>query len=207
MGTSGLHSSTFVTRTSAFLSLFPFCFCSSPGVAPLLTQTQRLLAGSLSECGLWSHSHKEQYALLTQTQRPLAGSLSECGLWSHSHKEQYALLTQTQRLLAGLLSECGLWSHSHKEQYVFMQQSCSFSWFSWLHILRQSGELKGNRTGCWNESPFVKSESVTCSVVSDSLRPHGLYPPQAPLSMAFSLQARILEWVILPFSRGSSQPV
>ena len=150
MGTSGLHSSTFVTRTSAFLSLFPFCFCSSPGVAPLLTQTQRPLAGSLSECGLWSHSHKEQYALLTQTQRPLAGSLSECGLWSHSHKELY----------------------------VFMQQSCSFSWFSWLHILRQSGELKGNRTGCWNESPFVKSESVTCSVVSDSLRPHGLYPPR-----------------------------
>ena len=122
MGTSGLHSSTFVTRTSAFLSLFPFCFCSSPGVAPLLTQTQRPLAGSLSECGLWSHSHKELY--------------------------------------------------------VFMQQSCSFSWFSWLHILRQSGELKGNRTGCWNESPFVKSESVTCSVVSDSLRPHGLYPPR-----------------------------
>ena len=34
----------------------------------------------------------------------------------------------------------------------------------------------------------------SCLVVSDSLRPHGL------------LQARILEWVAFPFSRGSSQP-
>ena len=33
-------------------------------------------------------------------------------------------------------------------------------------------------------------ESESCSVMSDSLRPHGL----------------ILEWVVFPFSRGSSQP-
>ena len=39
---------------------------------------------------------------------------------------------------------------------------------------------------------FLESES--CSVMSDSLRPHGI------------LQARILEWVAFPFSRGSSQP-
>ena len=48
------------------------------------------------------------------------------------------------------------------------------------------------------EAPFppqqVKSESL--SVVSTSLRPHGLY----------ILQARILEWVAFPFSGGSSQP-
>ena len=40
---------------------------------------------------------------------------------------------------------------------------------------------------------------VKVSVVSDSLRPHGLYIPGI-------LQARILEWVALPFSRGSLQP-
>jgi len=40
----------------------------------------------------------------------------------------------------------------------------------------------------------AKSESESCSVVSDSLQPHGI------------LQARILEWVAVPFSRGSSQP-
>ena len=43
----------------------------------------------------------------------------------------------------------------------------------------------------------VQSESR--SVVSDSLRPHGLYSP-------WNLQARILEWVAFPFSKGSSQP-
>ena len=42
------------------------------------------------------------------------------------------------------------------------------------------------------------------SVVSDSLRPHGVQA-QAPLSMGI-LQARILEWVAMPSSRGSSQP-
>ena len=39
---------------------------------------------------------------------------------------------------------------------------------------------------------------VSCSIVSESLR-----PLQAPLSMRFP---RILEWVGIPFSRGSSQP-
>ena len=40
--------------------------------------------------------------------------------------------------------------------------------------------------------------SVSCSVVSSSLRPHGS-------SVYGILQARILEWVDIPFSRGSSQ--
>ena len=44
------------------------------------------------------------------------------------------------------------------------------------------------------------------SVVTDFLRPHVLYVAcQAPLSMEI-LQARILEWVAMPSSRGSSQP-
>ena len=41
---------------------------------------------------------------------------------------------------------------------------------------------------------YFESESESCSVVSNSLGPHGI------------LQARILEWVAIPFSRGSSQP-
>ena len=44
--------------------------------------------------------------------------------------------------------------------------------------------------------------NMSCSVMSDSLQPHGL-GHQAPLSMGI-LQARILEWVAIPFSRGSS---
>ena len=41
--------------------------------------------------------------------------------------------------------------------------------------------------------------SKSHSVVSESLQPHYLYSP-------WILQARILEWVAIPFSRGSSQP-
>ena len=36
--------------------------------------------------------------------------------------------------------------------------------------------------------------------MSDSLQPHGLY------TIHGILQARILEWVVFPFSRGSFQP-
>ena len=48
-----------------------------------------------------------------------------------------------------------------------------------------------------------KSESVRPSVKSDSLRPHGLCSPPGS-SVRGILQARILEWIAIPFSRGSS---
>ena len=45
---------------------------------------------------------------------------------------------------------------------------------------------------------------VTCSVVSNSLQPHGLY--SLPGSFVQGIhQARILEWVAISSSRGSSQ--
>ena len=44
------------------------------------------------------------------------------------------------------------------------------------------------------------SESESRSATSDSLRPHELY------TVCGILQARILEWVAFPFSRGSSKP-
>ena len=46
----------------------------------------------------------------------------------------------------------------------------------------------------WNAAVHGVAKNQTW--VSDSLWPHGLY----------ILQARILEWVAFPFSRGSSQP-
>ena len=50
-------------------------------------------------------------------------------------------------------------------------------------------------------------ESESRSVVSDSLRLHGLYGPW-PYSILYDciLQARIPEWVVVSFCRGSSQP-
>ena len=45
----------------------------------------------------------------------------------------------------------------------------------------------------------LKCESESCSVVSDSLRPHGLYSPWSSLGQNTGRGS-------LPFSRGSSQP-
>ena len=44
-----------------------------------------------------------------------------------------------------------------------------------------------------------------CSVVSNCLQPHELYSLLGS-SVHGVLQARILEWVAIPLSRGSSQP-
>ena len=40
--------------------------------------------------------------------------------------------------------------------------------------------------------------------MSDSLKPHGLYPTRSSVHGIF--QARMLEWVAIPFSRESSRP-
>ena len=48
-------------------------------------------------------------------------------------------------------------------------------------------------------------ESVSHSVVSSSLQTHGLCSPPGSFVHGI-LQARILEWVAIPFSRVSSQP-
>ena len=47
---------------------------------------------------------------------------------------------------------------------------------------------------------------LSCSAMSDSLQPHGLQLARllCPWGFVF-LQARKLEWVAMPFSRGSSQ--
>jgi len=49
------------------------------------------------------------------------------------------------------------------------------------------------------------NKAVSCSVMSDSFRPHGLQPAKAPLSVGFSGQ-RVLEWAAMSSSRGSSCP-
>ena len=50
-----------------------------------------------------------------------------------------------------------------------------------------------------------ESESVSRSVESDCLQTHGLY--SSPVSSVHGIsQARILEWVAISFSRGSSRP-
>ena len=48
------------------------------------------------------------------------------------------------------------------------------------------------------------SSGVSPSAVSDSLRPMACGPPGS--SVRETLQARVLEWVAVPFSRGSFRP-
>ena len=57
---------------------------------------------------------------------------------------------------------------------------------------------------CRRSFVSVNSESVSHSVLFHSLRPHGLCPPGSSAHGMF--QARMLEWVAIPFSEGSSQP-
>ena len=47
----------------------------------------------------------------------------------------------------------------------------------------------------------MPAKSVKCSVVSDCLQPHVAHQIHG------ILQARILEWVAIPFTRGSFQPM
>ena len=54
------------------------------------------------------------------------------------------------------------------------------------------------------DSSTKESKSVSHSVVSNSLQPMDCSPPGS--SVHGILQARILEWVAIPFSRRSSQP-
>ena len=52
---------------------------------------------------------------------------------------------------------------------------------------------------------MYESEHVSCSVVSNSATPWTVARPPG-FSVHGILQARILEWVAIPFSRGSYQP-
>ena len=56
----------------------------------------------------------------------------------------------------------------------------------------------------WSEVLLLLSVHLVASVVSDSVTPCTV-ALQAPLSVGI-LQARILKWVAMPSSRGSSQP-
>ena len=67
---------------------------------------------------------------------------------------------------------------------------------------RELSDIAGMSVKWYNYS--WKERKWYCSVVSDSLWPHGRYLPGFSIRGIF--QARVLEWVAFSFSRGSSQP-
>ena len=66
------------------------------------------------------------------------------------------------------------------------------------------GKFKDSRY-CASGQILKNYAVLSHSVMSDSLRPNGLYSPPGS-SVHGILQAKILEWVAMPSSRGSSQP-
>ena len=81
--------------------------------------------------------------------------------------------------------------------HFFMLDICAFLLFFHFTNITEMNVCVRERTRTTSIKTMVESESH--SVVSDSLLSHALYIPSI-------LQARILEWVAFPFSRGSSQP-
>ena len=64
--------------------------------------------------------------------------------------------------------------------------------------------LKTGKKQTKNAVTFIAVYCVVCAVLSCSVRSDSLWPCQAPLPMGI-LQARMLEWVAMRSSRGSSQ--
>ena len=65
-----------------------------------------------------------------------------------------------------------------------------------------SHTVGGNINWCYHYGKQYESKNISHSVVSNSLQPIAY---KAPLSIHGILQARILEWVAIPFSRGFSK--
>ena len=94
-------------------------------------------------------------------------------------------------------------------QDFFLKKILNMTLVSWQHRLPSNmGPMSIGH--CPNLFPLrTWNRHCVCmclshSVMSDYLWPHGLYPPGS--SVHGILQARILKWVAVPFSRGSSQP-
>ena len=101
-------------------------------------------------------------------------------------KGQATMSTSEVRTLArlnwGIANRSEIWGRSRELQMLFINIYMLF-----IYVM------------------YEKSASVNCSVVSDSFETSTDYSLPGSLVRGI-LQARILEWVAIPFCRGSSQP-
>ena len=107
-------------------------------------------------------------------------------------------------MLAQVITQKSCLAEPHLAKYL---SSVSLLVVSYCHLhlhLWFSASLHLKFTRGLKSFLMTKSESVSCSVVSDSLQLMDCSPPGS--SVHGVLQARILEWVAISFSRGSSQP-
>ena len=114
--------------------------------------------------------------------------------------------------------------HTHSGSKCYWPQICLPSFHSSLHSLLislspslsptcfyilhniyfkpQCQDTDISKRQSWKRQSFSEVYTCACLVVSNSLRPHGLWPPDS--SVRGILQARIQEWVAISTSRGSS---
>ena len=117
-----------------------------------------------------------------------------------SAREQYGTV-RTVTFLHCLLGDAGF---SEREGHLQCTHSVLCAWRQsrdnktyWLTLLRVTFSEAAKLPALWTRT------CVLCSVMSDSLWPHGLPPGSSMLGIS---QGRILEWVAVSSSRGSSWP-
>ena len=131
-----------------------------------------------------------QYAIITYYQKESEKIDIYVCVWRRQWHPTPVLLPgefQGQRSLVG----CRLWGRTESDTAERLSSSSSMYMY--------------NNHCCTPETLYISSdsESVNHSVVSNSLWPMDCSPPGS--SVHGILQARILEWVAISFSRGSSQ--
>ena len=124
-------------------------------------------------------------------------SLVGYSLWGHkeSDTEWATSLHYTWR---GPSSQIRFIYHTYISQLHWLLISSHYqpckNWSTSLSTAKGSTEVWWSWRNILDSNSWISFFLISRSVASDSLRPHGI------------LQARILEWVAFPFSRGSSQP-
>ena len=88
--------------------------------------------------------------------------------------------------------ETGLTAEEHEGTFKMMEVFCTMN-----VLVVHDVNVGQNSSNCALNMDELQTNDA--SVVSNSLQPHGYTVHEI-------LQARILEWVDFPFSRGSSQP-
>ena len=137
--------------------------------------------------------------------RTLIHSWWECKLMQQLHKQRFLKKLKIQLPWVGWMASPTRWT------WVWVN-SGSWRWTGRPGVLRFMGSQSRTRLSGWtelnwwpsNSIPVYESESVSCSVIPPPCGPMACSPPGS--SVHGILQARILGWVAMSFSRGSSQP-
>ena len=171
------------------------------------------VSGSLPEPS-FARSRK---AFLQATTLETAHPQSYAPKWTFTSVVLIAGLLPRRRLRGcSLLAQLIGWGHTVKFQeilkstlFIFLPSKMNLTSQRWGFMFRE--KVGGILTLCSTQQCFKTLGCAlgffffwceSCSVVSNSLWPRDCSPPGFPVYGI--LQARILEWVAIPFSRGSS---